>query len=190
MARGSKAAGYTGYLPGRVEGIGQNFGKLSEKKDMKTFVPKLRLKHRYIAEPNSERQATSRDYGSFTEREKLEPTPPPNPRGNESGSVTERTGFLPKIYDGSSGKPKPYTGYAPSTIVKNAYWKQHVSGKQLPSPRKTQRTQNQDADLAYSGEVAGSPMKTARELISIANIPQGYTGYRPRFRIATGGECA
>jgi hypothetical protein len=201
LARGSKAAGYTGYLPGRTDGIGKNFGKLSEKVNMKNFIPKvttptflplshdalssqLRLKHRYVAEPDSERSATSRDYGAGTDyakREKanqLVPEPPSNPRGSQ----TDRTPFLPKLklYDGSGNKPKPYTGYCDPSIVKNSYWQRHTSGNidNPPSPRKTQRTANQDADMG----TIPVPPKTTRQLVGISNIPQGYTGYKPRFR--------
>ena len=141
---------------------------------MKKHVPKLRLRHRYVSEPDSERAVTSREYGSFSVEPNLTPKPPSHTRG----SATDRQ-FLPKLKI-----PKPYTGYASASIVNSEYWKQHTPGYNPASPRKTQRTTASDSDIAFSPVCAAKPPTTTRPLVGLANVPQGYTGYKPRFRYA------
>jgi len=161
-------------------GVGHNFAKLSEKKDLKKLVPKLRLKHRYVSEPNSERPVTSREYGAFSVEPNLTPKPPSYNRGSQGGSQTDRP-FLPKL---KIPKGKPDSGYAPASIINSQYWKQHAPGHLPSSPRKTQRTSASDGDIAFSPRAAAKPPTTTRPLVGLANVPQGYTGYKPRFRYA------
>lgn len=164
LARGAKAPGYTGFLPKRKEGVGKSFSQLSEKQDTKNLIPKLQLKHRFVQPPNTNfGSVTSREYGSyFTPKE-------------PSGSRTERNKGtkLPKL--------KPYTGGVDPSIVQNEYWQLHKPGGPS-SPRATQRTSIQDGELGYSRFATASNPTQSRQLVGLSNLPQGYTGYKPRFR--------
>jgi len=166
LARGAKARGYTGHLPRRVEGVGKNFGSLSEPKNMKELIPKLELKHRYCTPPTSGYVLTSREYGAGVTASARKRT----------GSQTERTGILPKIPSVSG-----YVGYHDPETVKNEYWQQHSPGRGPPSPRATQRSTAQDGAYTARAGVAQPPAEGPR-LMHMGNIPTGYTGYRPRFR--------
>jgi len=169
LARGSKAAGYTGFLPGRREGIGQNFYKLSEKQDLKNLIPKLRLKHRFVTPPNSQFDCvTSREYGGYFKKDSI------STKQKDTKAQTERASVsLPPLII----KPQVYGKVNTDT----SYWQQHRVGGPI-SNRDTQRSTAQDMEMGYSEEAADNMPTTARQLMEMSNVPQGYTGYRPRFR--------
>jgi len=170
LARGSKAAGYTGFLPGRKEAVGKGYAEMSEQKNMKNRIPKLRLKHRYVSAPDDNYGGvTSREYGAyFTPREpSARVDPPKNTRGSQSARPA-----LPPLIHANPPKPTPRS---------DEYWQQHKMPVPI-SPRKTQRTTMQDTDLAYKVTDGDAMPKTGRHVVGMSNIPQGYTGYKPRFR--------
>jgi len=195
MARGSRATGYTGHLPGKAESVGKGFSEISERKDYHNLIPALRLKHRFVDPPSDGWNVTSRDYGSKLDKANTfrEPTTQTRNgattkgRKNTEGSQTERPSpnlMLPRI------RSLGYTGYHDPTVTKNNYWKLHTVGQGPPSPRVTQRSTTQDGNTGYSRPLQEEAPEVGRQIQGLTGLPQGYGGYRPRFRFATGVDRA
>jgi len=189
LDRGSKPMGYTGFLPGRPKGVGKSYSTLSEQQDTKNLIPPLVLKHRFVQPPGGQFSCvTSREYGSHFKNKDKKPEVANGAQTERKAKEIWQPGRWSETAKSRSSKSsrrvldcRPYTGYNDPAETQSAYWQQHKVGGPA-SPRAHQRSTTQDADVQYSQANAETEHSESRQILGLTNIPQGYSGYKPRFR--------